>query len=50
MRLRPVGLSFEIFKGLNLELSPAIYKYIPGRWRVGMNFGFEYHFNKEKGK
>lgn len=48
LRLRPLGLSFKLFKGLNLELSPAIYKYFPGRWRVGMNFGFEYHFNKSK--
>jgi hypothetical protein len=46
LRLRPVGVSFKLFKGLNLELSPAIFKYFPGRWRVGMNFGFEYHFGK----
>lgn len=48
LRLRPLGMSFKLFKGFNLELSPAIYKYFPGRWRVGMNFGFEYHFNKGK--
>lgn len=50
LRFRPAGLSFQLFKGLNLELSPVIYKYFPGRWRFGMNFGFEYHFNKEKSK
>ena len=44
LRLIPLGITFNINKGLNLELSPVIYKYFPCKWKIDMNFGLEYHF------
>jgi hypothetical protein len=44
LRLRPIGLSFDIFKGFNVDLSFCIFKFFPGRWRSLPNIGLSYIF------
>jgi hypothetical protein len=44
LRLRPIGISFDIFKGFNVDLSFCIFKFFPGRWRSLPNIGLSYIF------
>jgi len=47
LRLRPIGISFDLFKGFNVDLSLCIFKFLPGRWRTLPNIGISYFFNKQ---
>lgn len=44
LRIRPIGISYDLFKGFNIDLSVMVYKFFPGRWGVLHNIGVSFLF------
>lgn len=44
IRLRPIGASYDLFKGFNMDLSFCVFKFLPERWRFLPNIGLSYFF------
>lgn len=44
LRIRPVGINFDVYKGFGLDISFAVYKFFPGRWGTLSNIGFSFNF------
>ena len=44
LRIRPVGVRYDLYKGLGIDLSGMVYKFFPGRWGVLGNIGISFMF------
>lgn len=44
LRIRPIGVNFDIYKGFGIDISFAVYKFFPGRWGGLSNIGFSFKF------